>query len=57
MLTLPQGELPLGRWTSLRTGVPLTPSAGERIACAETCDATARTETRVIKDFPNMFDE
>ena len=31
---LPQGRALFGRWTSLRTGVPATPSTGETAACA-----------------------
>ena len=34
MLTLPHSAALLGRWTSLRTGVPVTPRAGEMMACA-----------------------
>lgn len=46
---LPQGCAALGRWTSLRTGVPATPRAGAMAAWADTCtaeNATTRAEER-----------
>lgn len=37
MFILPHSAFLLGRWTSFRTGVPLTPRGGEMMAWALVC--------------------
>lgn len=56
MLALPQGLAADGRWTSLRTGVPFTPSAGAIAAWAWTWAERARTRRDAMKDLENMLD-
>ena len=51
----PQGLMLLGRRTSRRTGVPLTPRAGETAAWALTAAANARKKKAAMKDFENML--
>ena len=54
ILTLPQGDALDGRCTSLRTGLALTPSAGEIMACAETCAESTRANTEAGSALKNM---
>ena len=54
MFTLPQGAFVEGLWTSLRTGVPVTPKGGLMTACAATCRPRPRTIGRTAKNLENM---
>ena len=47
MFVVPHGFAVDGRCTSLRTGVPLTPSIGEIAACACACSAPASKSAAV----------
>ena len=54
MLVLPQGRILFGRWTSLRTGVPLTPSTGETAACALASSEAERRIAAAAMTLKNM---
>ena len=55
MFTLPQGACVDGLWTSLRTGVPVTPKGGLITACAATCRPRPRTIGKTVKNLENMI--
>ena len=49
MLTLPHSAFVFGLCTSLRTGVPFTPKAGEMIACALAWSEILRRDTTTAR--------